>query len=77
MTQSLQPQAAAAREAVRALERSLATTRSGWDDAKRQSFDRRHADVVVTAGRRVADELESLAEEMSSALAVVKDSGPP
>ena len=73
MTQSLQPQATAARQAVRALERTLAASRSGWDDSKRHSFDQRHADVVVAAGRRFADELEALAKEMSSALALVED----
>lgn len=73
MTQSLHPQATAAREAVRALERTLAATRSGWDDSKRHSFDHRHADVVVASGRRLADELEALAREMSSALTLVKD----
>lgn len=69
MTHSLQPQAAGAQEAVRSLERALASSRSQWDDATRQSFDQRHADVVVASGRRVADELASLAQELASALA--------
>jgi hypothetical protein len=77
MTPSLQPQATAAREAVRALERTLASTRPGWDDEKRQSFDQRHADVVVAAGRRLADELTSLAQDLASALASVRNTGLP
>jgi hypothetical protein len=77
MTQSLQPQAAAAHEAVRTLERTLASTRPTWDDARRQSFDQRHADVVVAAGRRAADELASLAQLLASALTSVRDTGLP
>ena len=77
MMQSLQPQATAAHEAVRALERTLASTRPGWEDEKRRSFDQRHADVVVAAGRRVAEELTSLAQDLASALASVKDAGLP
>ena len=75
--QSLQPLATAAHEAVRNLERTLASTRPSWDDAKRQSFDQQHADVVVAAGRRVADELASLAEDLASALTSVRDTGLP
>lgn len=69
MTHSLQPQAAAAQEAVRSLERALTSSRSQWADATRQSFDQRQADVLVTSGRMVADELSSLAQELTSALA--------
>lgn len=77
MTQSLQQQATAAREAVRTLERTLASTRPAWNDARRQTFDQQHAEVVVDAGRRIADELASLAEELASALASVRDTGLP
>lgn len=69
MTKSLQPQAADAHEAVLALERALASSRSQWDDATRQAFDQRHAEVVVASGRKVADELASLAQDLASALA--------
>jgi hypothetical protein len=77
MTTFLQPQATAAREAVRTLERALASTRPGWDDTRRQSFDRQHADVVVAAGREVANELSSLAQELAGALTAVRDTGLP
>jgi hypothetical protein len=77
MTQSLQPQATAAREAVRTLEPTLVSTRPGWNDARRQSFDQRHAVVVVAAGRGIADELASLAQELASALASVRDTDLP
>lgn len=77
MTQSLQAQATAARESGLALERTLSSTRPAWDDAKRQSFDQRHADVVVAAARRIADELASLADDLASALASVRNTGLP
>ena len=69
MAQSLQPQATDAQESVRALERALAASRSQWDDATRQSFDQRHAEVIVAFGRSAANELVSLAQELASALA--------
>ena len=68
MKHSLQPHAAAAQEAARSLERALTSSRAQWDDATRQSFDRRHADVVVTSGRKVSDELASLAQELANAM---------
>jgi len=67
VTQSLHPQAFGAQELTRALERALASSRSQWNDATRQAFDQRHADVVVTSSKRVANELASLAEEMATA----------
>lgn len=69
MAQSLQPHATSAQESVRALERALASSRSQWDDATRQSFDQQHAEVVVASGRSVANELASLAQELAGALA--------
>ncbi len=69
MIHSLHPHATAAEDSVRSLERALASSRSQWNDATRQSFDRRHADVVVTSGRKVANELASLAQELAGALA--------
>ncbi len=68
MAQSFQPQATAAWESMRALERALASSRSQWDDATRQAFDQRHAEVVVASGRKVANELASLAEELATVL---------
>ena len=55
-------------ESVRALERALASSRSQWDDATRQTFDQRYAEVVVASGRKVANELSSLAQELAGAL---------
>lgn len=69
MAQSLQGHATGAQESARALERALASSRSQWDDATRQSFDQRHAEVVVASGRKVANELVSLAQELASILA--------
>jgi hypothetical protein len=69
MAQSLQPQAAGAKESARALERAIALSRSQWGDATRQSFDQRHAEVIVASGRKVADDLASLAQELAGALA--------
>lgn len=69
MAASLDSRAAQAQEATRSLERALASSRSQWGDATRQSFDQRHADVIVSSGRSVADELNSLAQELAAALA--------
>lgn len=69
MAGSLQSEAVEATEAVTALERALAASLTQWDDATRQSFDQRHAEVIVASGRKVANEVVSLAQELSSALA--------
>lgn len=69
MAESLLAQATSAQESVRALESALALSRSQWNDATRLVFDQRYADVVVTSGRNVANELVSLAQELASALA--------
>jgi hypothetical protein len=69
MAQSLQPHATGVRESTRALERALGSSRSQWGDATRQSFDQRHAEVVVASGRKVADGLAALAQELAAALA--------
>lgn len=69
MAASLTSQAAAAQESVRALKRALSSSRSQWGDATRQTFDQRHAEVAVASGRKVATELESLAQELAAALA--------
>lgn len=73
MTQSLQPQAIAAQESTRTLERALASSRAQWNDATRHSFDQRYADVVVQSGRKVASELASLAEDLASALGTLSE----
>lgn len=70
---TLQPQARGAQEAVQALERALAQSRSHWNDATRQAFDQRHAEAIVTSGRRVASEMDSLAQELAAALASMPD----
>lgn len=69
MAQSLQPHATSAQESVSALERALASSRSQWDDAMRQSFDQHHAELIVAVGRSQASELASLAQELAGALA--------
>ena len=69
MAQSLQPQATGAEESARALERALTSSRSQWGDATRKSFDQRHAEGIVTSGRKVADDLAALAQELAGALA--------
>ena len=68
MTYSIQPHAAAAKESVRTLERSLSASRSHWNDATRQSFDQRHAETIVASGRKTANELTSLAQDLANAL---------
>lgn len=73
MRYSIRPHAAAASDAVRALERDLTAARLSWDDTSRLAFDRAHADPVLAAGRHVAEELSSLAEDLSSALSSVAD----
>lgn len=69
MAASLSSRATQAQEVTRSLERALASSRSQWGDATRQSFDQRHADNIVASGRKAADELASLAQELAAALA--------
>lgn len=69
MATPLSAQGAAAQQSVRALERALESSRSQWDDATRQTFDQRHADMLVYSGRGAASELSDLAQELASALA--------
>jgi hypothetical protein len=68
MAQSLSHHATLAQESIRSLERALASSRSQWSDAARQSFDQRHVEVIVSSGRKVAVELSSLAQQLSAAL---------
>jgi hypothetical protein len=70
MRHSLQSHATAAQECAHALERALESSRSQWDDATRQSFDLRYAELVVTSARKVANELTYQAQELDHALAV-------
>lgn len=67
MTASLAPASAAFAEALQALQRVLEESRSTWDDAARQSFDRRYADRIVTEGNRSLGEIQRLAEELDLA----------
>jgi hypothetical protein len=69
VTASLEPLVRIAQESARSLERSLADSRSHWDDATRGTFDRRYIDSVVGVGRKSADELAQLAQELAAALA--------
>ena len=68
MAAPLGPHAAAAAEALRALERALAGSRSQWNDATRQSFDERHVEPILVSSRKVASDLAALASELNSAL---------
>lgn len=72
MATSFTSHATAAQELVHALERALALSLSQWGDATRQSFDRRHAEVAVASGRKVASELSAFAQELSMALASLR-----
>lgn len=72
MATPLTSYATAAQEAVRALERSLASSRSQWGDATRQAFDQRYAEPAVASGRKAATELATLAQQFTSALAALK-----
>lgn len=67
MKVSLDPQADALADAVRALERTLAQTRAGWDDAARRAFDSRHALVVLGDAGQSLTELRRLATELAAA----------
>jgi hypothetical protein len=69
VARSLLPQATSAKESTRALERALVSSRSQWGDATRQSFDQQHAEVIVASGRKLAEGLASLAQELAAALA--------
>lgn len=69
---TLQSKAAAAAESVRSLDRVLATARAEWNDSTRQAFDQRHVDAIVTSGRTTAAELQELADELSAALASLR-----
>ncbi len=73
MPLSMNQQAMAAQEAIRALERALMSSQSQWADDTRQAFDRQHAQDVVAAGHKVAEELAALARELSTALTLLQD----
>jgi hypothetical protein len=62
-------------QALHGLERSLQETRSQWDDAARQTFDRRHADALVQEGRRLVQELCESAQELTSATRILAQLG--
>ena len=67
MKVTLDPEVSALADAVRALERTLAETRAGWDDSARRTFDSQHALVVLgDAGQSLA-ELRQLAAELTAA----------
>jgi|APMI01.1.fsa_nt_gi hypothetical protein len=71
MATPLTSHATAAQEAVRALERSLTSSRSQWGDATRQAFDKRYAEPAVESGRKAAADLSTLAQQLASALAAL------
>jgi hypothetical protein len=68
MGASLDSQASAAAEGLRALERALAQSRSQWNDSVRNVFDQHYAEPVIASGRRAVNELADLARELKSAL---------
>ncbi len=69
MKPTLGSKAAAASEAIRALERAMTASRGQWDDSTRQSFDQRHAESILASGRTVSSELATLAQELEAAFA--------
>lgn len=71
MTASLTPASRAFAEALRALQRAFEESRTTWDDAARQSFDRRYADRIVTEGNRSLTEIQQLAQELDSAFRIL------
>jgi hypothetical protein len=74
-TPALDPHASALDDALRALERSLNDSRAYWDDQARHAFDRRFADPVVTGGRRVANQLMQLTQDLAAAARVLEGLG--
>jgi hypothetical protein len=57
MATTLDPTAAASADAVRALERALADTRTQWDDPARRTFDQRHAVVILGDAKQTLADL--------------------
>jgi hypothetical protein len=74
-TPAIDSHATALNGALRTLERALADTRSGWDDQARHAFDRRLADPVVAGGRKVADQLSRLAQDLAAAARTLEGLG--
>jgi hypothetical protein len=68
MSASLEPQASAVAEALRAFERALAGTMSQWNDSARHAFDQRYTEPALASGRKAASELADLARDLSSAI---------
>lgn len=68
MNTPLDPRAAAARDAHRALERALADARTQWNDSVRQVFDQRYAEPITAAARSISSELADLSRELAGAL---------
>ena len=74
MTGPLDPAAAGYADAECDLERSLAETRSHWDDTARLAFDRQHADPLLADARHTAAELNQLSQELNAAIRLLNDS---
>ncbi len=71
MAKSLHPHAALAQDSLRALMEVLSSSRSQWDDAARQAFDQQYVEVVLASGKKVANELTSLAADLARCLAAL------
>lgn len=72
MPHSLERYANAAVETNRSLDRALTASRSQWADPTRLTFDQQHCEVIVTSGRKVADDLESLARQLAAVMALLE-----
>ena len=68
MSATLEPHAAAAADALLALERALVETSSQWNDRTRHDFDERYAIPILASGRKTVSELSDLSGELSRAV---------
>ena len=66
MPVTLDPTVAALADAVRALERTLAEARAGWDDSARRAFDSRHALPILGDAGQSLTELRQLAADLTA-----------
>lgn len=68
MSSTLEPAAAEAAAALRALDRALAEAREPWNDPVRQSFDQRYAEPLLGEARKISSNLSDLSHTLVSAM---------